>query len=168
MPFDEPMTNYAQLSRELTALVAQENNSICLLANSCALLFHHLAQINWLGFYLRQDSTLLLGPFQGKIACQRIKLPQGVCGHAVTTGQVVRVDEVEQFVGHIACDSASRSEIVLPLWLNGQVVAVLDIDSPVIGRFSPQDEKSLTALTQIINNQLELTDYLAVISQMSC
>ncbi len=116
------------------------------MANLSALLWSYLPDLNWAGFYLRKGDTLYLGPFQGKIACQTIRLGRGVCGTAALTQSVQRVEDVHAFPGHIACDAASRSEIVLPLMHSGQVVGVLDLDSPLPARFTEADAEGLQAL----------------------
>lgn len=132
---------------ELDALLENESDPIALMANAAALLFHALDDINWLGFYRLKDGELVLGPFQGKVACTRIALNRGVCGAAFSNNTVLRVDNVHEFPGHIACDADSRSEIVLPLaGKNGQPVGVLDVDSASYGRFTMEDEKTLTLL----------------------
>ena len=109
-----------------------------------------LGDINWAGFYLMERDTLYLGPFQGKPACIRIPLGQGVCGNAAQKDQILRVYDVHEFEGHIACDSASRSEIVLPVHSDGSVIAVLDIDSPLTGRFSQEDEDGLREIVKVL------------------
>ena len=120
-----------------------ESNLVANLANLSALLFEKLEQVNWCGFYLCEEQELVLGPFQGKPACIRIPLGRGVCGCAAERNQVLRVNNVHSFDGHIACDVASESEIVLPISVNNTVVAVLDIDSPQLDRFSEEDQKGL-------------------------
>ncbi|CRL64805.1 Free methionine-R-sulfoxide reductase [Proteus vulgaris] len=120
---------YQELTDNLSALLSGENDLIASLANTSALLFEKLDTINWVGFYLNDGDSLVLGPFQGKIACVRIGFGKGVCGTAYSENRILRVDDVHQFSGHIACDSASQSEIVLPLEVNGQIIGVLDIDS---------------------------------------
>lgn len=141
---------YQDLTRRLTSLISDEKDVIATLSNVSAVLFDELEQINWAGFYLLQGDTLVLGPFQGKVACVRIPVGRGVCGTAVAQGQVIRVDDVHDFAGHIACDSASNSEIVLPLVVNGQIIGVLDIDSPVFNRFDNNDEIGLKALNNAL------------------
>ena len=121
------------------------------LANASALLNQGLKEINWVGFYLMEGETLILGPFQGKPACTEIQVGKGVCGTAVERDAVVRVEDVHQFPGHIACDSASNSEIVLPIYKHDEIVAVLDIDSPSFNRFSEEDEKILNEITDYIS-----------------
>ncbi|MGM9538225.1 MAG: GAF domain-containing protein [Candidatus Onthomonas sp.] len=134
---------YQMLTEQLKALLTDERNLITGLANAAALLYEALEGVNWAGFYLRQGGQLVLGPFQGKMACTRIPLGKGVCGTAAALDKIQRVPDVHAFPGHIACDSASRSEIVLPLHWKGAVAAVLDIDSPRTDRFGPEDEAGL-------------------------
>ncbi|MBO1519484.1 GAF domain-containing protein [Oceanisphaera pacifica] len=135
---------YQSLTAQAQALCEGETNRIAKLANLSALLNLALADINWVGFYLCEPNSLVLGPFQGKPACVRIPLGQGVCGTAASTGQVQRVANVHEFSGHIACDGASNAEIVLPLSDGDTVWGVLDIDSPQFGRFDEEDEAGLT------------------------
>ena len=134
---------YEQLVGELSGLIAGERDFIANLANSAALLYHCLPDLNWAGFYLLKDDELVVGPFQGKPACVRIALGKGVCGTAAErrTTQVVR--DVHEFPGHIACDAASNSEIVVPLIRNGELLGVLDLDSPKLARFDEQDRAGL-------------------------
>ncbi|MBL1377262.1 GAF domain-containing protein [Zobellella iuensis] len=134
---------YQSLTAQALALCEGEPNRIAKLANLSALLNLALNDINWVGFYLREQDTLVLGPFQGKPACVRIPVGKGVCGTAVATAEVQRVANVHEFAGHIACDGASNAEIVLPLGQGDNVWAVLDIDSPVFGRFDEEDEAGL-------------------------
>ncbi|WP_298723014.1 GAF domain-containing protein [uncultured Oceanisphaera sp.] len=134
---------YQSLTAQAQALCDGEPNRIAKLANLSALLNLALEDINWVGFYLREQDTLVLGPFQGNPACVRIPVGKGVCGTAVATGQVQRIANVHEFSGHIACDSASNAEIVLPLSRDGEVWGVLDIDSPTYGRFDEEDEAGL-------------------------
>lgn len=134
---------YQSLTAQALALCDGEPNRIAKLANLSALLNMALEDINWVGFYLRDEDTLVLGPFQGNPACTRIPVGKGVCGTAVSTGQVQRVANVHEFSGHIACDSASNAEIVLPLSQGDEVWGVLDIDSPSYGRFDEEDEAGL-------------------------
>jgi GAF domain-containing protein len=144
---------------QVKALCEGEPNLIANLANVSAVLFEQLKEVNWAGFYLMSDalrageSELVLGPFQGKAACVRIPVGRGVCGTAVATRRAQLVEDVHQFEGHIACDGASNSEVVIPIFQNEQVVAVLDIDSPKLARFDQQDVDGLT----------ELVDYLQTI-----
>ncbi len=150
---------YADLNRDFQALMAGENSFLAVISNTSALLFERLADVNWAGFYLLEGDTLVLGPFQGKLACVRIPVGRGVCGTAVAKNEVQRVEDVHAFDGHIACDSASNSEIVLPLVVNGQVIGVLDIDSPLYSRFSEEDEQGLLELVGHLENVLSGTDY---------
>ena len=137
---------YAQLEQELRSLIAGEPDLIANLANVSALLFHSLPDLNWAGFYLLRNGELVVGPFQGKPACVRIALGKGVCGTAAAQRSTVIVANVHEFPGHIACDSASNSEIVIPLIRDGQLLGVLDIDSPQFGRFDAQDQAGLERL----------------------
>lgn len=140
---------------QLYALVKDESNVIANLSNVTAFINDTFEDINWVGFYFKDnDSELVLGPFQGKIACVRIPIGKGVCGTAALRNEVIRVENVHQFVGHIACDSASRSEIVLPLVINEEVVGVLDIDSPIYNRFSLKDEELLKDIVEIIEESV--------------
>ncbi len=132
--------NDALLLRQLESILLVETDPVANMANLAAVLFNGLENLNWAGFYVLRGETLVLGPFQGKPACVRIALGKGVCGTAAQTGQTQRVDNVHQFKGHIACDSASNSEIVIPIFKDGRVWGVLDIDSPVLARFSEKDQ----------------------------
>ena len=140
------MTDYQTILRQLEALAASSRDPVALMANTAALLYHGMADVNWAGFYLVKDGVLLLGPFQGKVACVTIQKDKGVCGTAWAEDRLQLVPDVHAFPGHIACDSASRSEIVVPLHRDGEVCAVLDIDSPLPGRFTADDAVGLTAL----------------------
>lgn len=145
---------YPLLAQQLRALTDGVPHPIANLSNASALLNEALTDINWVGFYLREGDTLVLGPFQGKPACIEIPLGRGVCGTAAASGETVRVEDVHAFPGHIACDSASNSEIVLPLFKNGAVAAVLDIDSPLTGRFTAEDQLGLEILVPILETLL--------------
>ena len=139
---------YTELNRDMRALLSGETSFLAAMGNCSALLFERLDGVNWAGFYLlTEENTLVLGPFQGKIACVRIPVGRGVCGTAVAENTVQRVDDVHAFPGHIACDAASNAEIVLPLMVNGSVIGVLDIDSVEYNRFDSEDEAGLKALT---------------------
>ena len=144
------MTNYADLNAALAALVAGVSHFTANLANASSLLYHTLPELNWAGFYLLEGDTLVLGPFQGKPACIEIPLGKGVCGTAAAENRTVRVEDVHRFPGHIACDSASNSEIVIPIHRAGAVVGVLDIDSPLLSRFTLQDQEGLEAFVKIL------------------
>lgn len=142
--------HYRSMQQQLTALVSGEPDLIANLANISAFLYDQLDDLNWLGFYIVRDNELVLGPFQGKVACVRIPFTKGVCGAAASSQEIQRVADVHAFAGHIACDSASNSEIVLPIVVDGKTVAVLDIDSPMIGRFSATDEQGLAELLPLL------------------
>lgn len=143
------------LLEQLKSLIENERNVIANLANASALLHLSLEEINWAGFYLAEGEELILGPFQGKPACIRIPFGKGVCGTAVQTDTVQRIDNVHLFAGHIACDGASNAEIVIPLHKNGKVVGVLDIDSPVFHRFSETDQQILEQFCRILEKGCE-------------
>lgn len=135
--------NYALLAKQLDALLEGETNVIANLSNASALLNQFLDETNWVGFYLMEEGELVLGPFQGLPACVRIAVGRGVCGTAVAKKETLRIEDVHAFPGHIACDAASNSEIVLPLIKNNEVIGVLDIDSPLKNRFSQEDQDGL-------------------------
>ena len=145
---------YPLLVQQLQAITDNVPHKIANLANTSALLWEALGNLNWVGFYLREGDTLVLGPFQGKVACIEIPMGRGVCGTAAARGETVRVEDVHAFPGHIACDSASNSEIVIPLFRNGEVVGVLDIDSPILARFTPDDQIGLEAVARVIESFL--------------
>lgn len=145
---------YSELEQVFRSLISGEPNFIATLANTSALLFERLAQINWAGFYLLDKNELVLGPFQGKIACVRIPVGKGVCGTAIAENKIQRIADVHQFDGHIACDSASNSEIVLPLIVSGKLIGVLDIDSTEFNRFDLDDEQGLTIIIDILSEHL--------------
>ncbi|MGL5360658.1 MAG: GAF domain-containing protein [Shewanella sp.] len=146
--------DYASLNRQVQALLDGEDDLIAAMANFSALLNEHLTELNWVGFYVLRNDELVLGPFQGKVACTRIPLGKGVCGTAALANQTQRVADVHQFAGHIACDSASNSEIVIPVRAQGKVVAVLDIDSPKFSRFDAADQNGLELLIKSFENCL--------------
>lgn len=145
---------YDTLARQTEALFSGEDNLIAAMANFSALINDNLDDINWAGFYLVEGEQLILGPFQGKVACTRIPMGRGVCGTAAQSNTTQRVADVHQFAGHIACDSASNSEIVIPLRRDGQVIAVLDIDSPSISRFDQADENGLELVVKSLEKAL--------------
>jgi L-methionine (R)-S-oxide reductase len=150
---------YSDLNRDLRALIAGETSFLVAMGNCSALLFERLEGVNWAGFYLlTEEKTLVLGPFQGKIACVRIPVGRGVCGTAVAESAVQRVDDVHAFPGHIACDAASNAEIVLPLVVNGETIGVLDIDSVEYNRFDQEDENGLITLVDGLCEVLAGTD----------
>jgi GAF domain-containing protein len=141
---------YAELQRALTALLTGERDLIANLANTAALLWQELPDINWAGFYLLKGNELVLGPFQGKPACVRIAMGKGVCGTSAQRRQSIVVPNVHEFAGHIACDTASNSEIVVPLIKNNSVLGVLDIDSPLLNRFDVADREGLENVAAIL------------------
>jgi L-methionine (R)-S-oxide reductase len=141
---------YAELASELAALIAGEADLIANSANMAALVYHTLSDLNWAGFYFARGQELVLGPFQGKPACVRIRWGEGVCGTAAARGAAVVVPDVDAFSGHIACDAASRSELVVPLVVNGRVVGVFDLDSPRLGRFDDADRVGCENLVAVL------------------
>jgi GAF domain-containing protein len=143
-------TMYRDLASALEGLVAGEPDGVANMANAAALIFETLPDLNWAGFYRNLGGELVLGPFQGRPACIRIKFGEGVCGAAAATLEVQRVEDVNAFPGHIACDSASSSEIVVPIVRDGELLAVLDLDSPNKGRFSSEDEAGCVKLAKIL------------------
>ncbi|HET7280800.1 MAG TPA: GAF domain-containing protein [Sphingomicrobium sp.] len=145
---------YRDLASALEALIAGEPDAIANLANASALIFETLPDVNWVGFYRNVNQELVLGPFQGRPACIRMTFDQGVCGAAAKTREVQRVQDVNAFPGHIACDSASRSEIVVPLIREGKLLGVLDIDSPKTARFTEEDEAGVVKLGEILSRVL--------------
>ena len=149
---------YLELSAKLTALMEGVPYQTANLANASALLWQELEDINWVGFYQLHQGKLVLGPFQGKPACIEIPVGKGVCGRAAAENKVQRVEDVHAFPGHIACDSASNSEIVLPLYCRGEIWGVLDIDSPSLGRFTWEDAQGLEEISAIISNMIAKTE----------
>ncbi len=147
---------YDLLLRQLEGVLSMSTDPVSNMANISAVLFGGLTQVNWVGFYVRRGEELLLGPFQGKPACVRIALGKGVCGTAAQTGQIQRVENVHNFPGHIACDSASQSEIVIPIFKEGRVWGVLDLDSPVLARFTPQDQVFLEKAARLFEQETAL------------
>lgn len=149
--------DYQRVTMQIEALIGGESNLIANLANISAVLAMELADINWVGFYLKEGDQLVLGPFQGKPACIRINWGKGVCGTAAAENQTQRIADVHQFEGHIACDAASNSEIVIPFSIKGEVFGVLDIDSPKLARFNEVDQQGLEFLMkkveQLLNTQ---------------
>lgn len=141
---------YSLLGKQLQALLSGEEDVLANMANTASLLFLSLPNVNWVGFYILRGDELVLGPFQGKPGCVRIPVGKGVCGQAVSQGDTLRVEDVCEFPGHIACDPQSRSEIVIPLYEEGQVVAVLDIDSPLAGRFDREDQAGLESIVSLL------------------
>ena len=147
-------TLYRDLASALESLVDGEPDPVANMANAAALIWESLPDINWVGFYRNVGGELVLGPFQGRPACIRMTFDQGVCGAAAKTRQVQRVEDVHAFPGHIACDSASNSEIVVPLIRDGELIGVLDIDSPKTARFTEEDEAGVVKLGEILSRVL--------------
>lgn len=145
---------YGALCASLDSLIAGETDPIANLANSAALLWEALPDINWAGFYLLRGGELVLGPFQGRPACVRIALGKGVCGAAANRRQTIVVEDVNAFPGHIACDAASRSEIVVPLLSEGRLLGVLDVDAPKVGRFDEEDRRGLEEVGRIVSRRI--------------
>ncbi len=146
--------NY-ELIQQMEGLLSDEKYLITALSNSSALLNENLKDINWVGYYLYRDDQLILGPFQGKVACEIIQLDKGVCGYCASTMQTVVVDDVHKFPGHIACDSASNSEIVIPIRKDNRLYGVLDIDSPLFSRFSDDDRQTLEKCVELLEKLLK-------------
>ena len=150
------MTDYKLLAAQIKSLAEDEPNYIPVMSNASALIYENMEDLNWAGFYIMNKGSLMLGPFQGKVACIRIDLGRGVCGTAAATNETQLVKDVHQFPGHIACDSASNSEIVVPIHCGGKVVAVLDIDSPSLNRFDESDKEGLELFVKTLE---ETTDF---------
>ncbi len=146
----EKRASYSELAGQLTALIEGEPDLVANTANIAALIYHGLPELNWAGFYFARQGELVLGPFQGKPACVRIAWGNGVCGTAAARGTAIVVADVDEFPGHIACDAASRSELVVPLVAQGRVVGVLDLDSPRRGRFDDADRIGCERLVAIL------------------
>ena len=147
-------TMYRDLASALEGLVAGETDAVANMANASALIFETLPDVNWVGFYRNVGGELVVGPFQGRPACIRMTFDEGVCGAAAKSRQVQRVGDVHAFAGHIACDSASNSEIVVPLIRGGELLGVLDIDSPKLARFTEEDEAGVVRLGEILSRAL--------------
>ena len=150
----EKNSQYDLLLQQAQALIADETDVIANMANLSALLYNSLPDLNWAGFYILRGDALVLGPFQGQVACVRIPVGKGVCGTAVATGEIQLVKDVHQFAGHIACDAASNSEIVLPVRFQQKIVAVLDIDSPKLARFDSDDQQHLASFVTLLEQRL--------------
>lgn len=155
---DSDEANYAYIINSVRAITAGENDIIANMANISAILFTALAHVNWAGFYLYKESQLVLGPFQGSPACIRIPMGKGVCGTAAQTQKVLMVDNVHDFSGHITCDVATNSEIVVPIVKNGRLIGVLDIDSPQLYRFTSVDKAYLCELVDILVDTFQVYD----------
>ena len=150
------MINFELMNKQLRALAEADASWLPVFANASALLWDCFPSINWAGFYIVNQGSLLLGPFQGKVACIRIPIGKGVCGTAVLEDATQRIDYVHLFPGHIACDSASNSELVIPIHHDGKVVALLDMDSPIYNRFSENDQKELESFVRTLE---EITEF---------
>ena len=151
------MADYGLMKKQAEMLLEDERDYVPALSNISALIYDALDRLNWAGFYLMDRGSLLLGPFQGKVACIRIQVGKGVCGTAVMEDRVLVVPDVHEFPGHIACDSASESEIVVPIHSGGRIVGVLDIDSPVKERFDETDAAGLAALVRVIEEKVDFS-----------
>lgn len=151
------MTDYSILFNQAEEMILTETQYVAALSNLSALIYQSMEDVNWAGFYLMDRGSLLVGPFQGKPACIRIEVGRGVCGTAVREQKVQRVADVHAFPGHIACDVSSRSEIVLPIFSGDGIVGVLDIDSPLPGRFTPEDEEGLSGITRLIGEKVDFS-----------
>ena len=152
------MTDYKLLEAQIRSLAEDEPNYIPVMSNASALLYENMEDLNWAGFYIMNKGSLMLGPFQGKVACIRIELGKGVCGTAAQSNETQLVKDVHQFPGHIACDSASNSEIVVPIHSDGKVVAVLDIDSPSLSRFDEADKEGLEQFVKALEETVYFTE----------
>lgn len=151
------ITDYQQLKEQIMGLSQTDPWFVPFLSNASAALYEELEDINWAGFYLMREGRLVLGPFQGKTACIHIEIGKGVCGSAVAQNRIIRVEDVHEFPGHIACDAASRSEIVLPLRdSDGKILGVLDIDSPLTGRFTEEDQQGLAPIADFIGRTMQI------------
>ena len=146
----------ASMVRVIQGQPQHESNALALIANSTAIMAAYLDDINWIGFYILRNNELVLGPFQGKPACSRIKVGEGVCGTSVKDEKTMLVKDVDEFQGHIACDSASRSEVVVPIVHNGQVIAVLDCDSPSLDRFSRAEAHAFEEIAKVLAEYIAL------------
>lgn len=147
--------DYDMLKKQCQSLLEAETHPLPALANIAALLYENMENLNWAGFYLMEGGSLMLGPFQGKAACIRIPVGRGVCGTAVAEDRAILVEDVHQFPGHIACDSESNAELVLPIHRSGQVIGVLDLDSPVQGRFTAEDRDGLLPVIGLLETMVE-------------
>lgn len=152
------MTDYKLLAAQIKSLAEDEPNYIPVFSNASALLYENMEDLNWAGFYVMNKGSLMLGPFQGKVACIRIELGKGVCGTAAQSDETQLVKDVHQFPGHIACDSASNSEIVVPIHSEGKVVAVLDIDSPSLNRFDEADKAGLEQFVKALEESADFSE----------
>jgi GAF domain-containing protein len=145
---------YSDLSKQVLSIIKDEKDLIANMANISALLFEKLSNINWVGFYRLIDNQLVIGPFQGKTACNRIAIGKGACGTCIEIKETIIVDDVHDFKGHIICDSDSKSEIVLPLFNKTEIIGILDIDSPIYNRFDNEDKIGLEAISSLLTNDI--------------
>ena len=152
---DTKMTEYTELSENLKAISENVKYNISILSNASSLIWEYMDLLNWCGFYLFEDGKLILGPFQGKVACTEIQLGKGVCGTTAVKDETILVEDVHSFDGHIACDSASNSEIVVPIHKDGALYGVLDIDSPVLARFTAEDKSGLELTVKALEEVLK-------------
>ncbi|KAA3617526.1 MAG: GAF domain-containing protein [Calditrichaeota bacterium] len=148
--------DYKLLEKQLKSLFENETDMIANMANMSAFVFQEMKDINWAGFYIARENQLVLGPFQGKVACVRIPWGKGVCGSAAEKQETILVENVHEFPGHIACDSASNSELVIPVIINNKTFAIFDIDSPSLGRFTEEDKKGVETLVKVFENRTKL------------
>jgi len=151
------MPDYALMAKQIGSVAEIDRDFVPVLSNASAILGEGMDRINWVGFYLMDRGSLLVGPFQGRVACVRIEVGRGVCGTAVQQGRTMLVEDVHAFPGHIACDSASRSEVVVPIRSNGEIVGVLDIDSPETGRFQESDARGLEAVVKVLESATDFS-----------
>ncbi len=149
--------DHEMIKKTVEGFAGTEPWYVPLMSNVSALLYEEMEDINWLGFYIMKNGELVVGPFQGKVACIRIPVGKGVCGTAVQKDETLRVEDVHQFPGHIACDSASRSELVIPIHKKGEIIGVLDIDSPSPARFSKEDAEGLEAVVKVLEEYITMT-----------
>ena len=161
--FASKADRYASITRRLESLLGGERDFLANTSNTAALVFELTGDLNWAGFYFRQGDELVLGPFQGRVACVRINVGQGVCGTAVEDATSLVVDNVHQFEGHIACDAASNAELVVPLIDAGQVIGVFDLDSQTIGRFDEDDRAGIEELVRVYMRSTDLSPLRALI-----
>ena len=152
------MVNYKLLVEQAASVIENVPYTVTNLANISALIYEELSDLNWAGFYLMRDGKLILGPFQGKLACTQIPIGKGVCGTAVAEDKTMLVKDVHEFPGHIACDSASNSEIVIPVRRDGKIIGVLDIDSTVVARFTEEDKEGLEKLVAVLEAHIHSDD----------
>ena len=155
--FPTKSARYASIARRLESLLEGERDFLANSANTAALVFELTGDLNWAGFYFRQGDELVLGPFQGRVACVRIAFGRGVCGAAAARAESVLVENVHQVEDHIACDAASNAELVVPIIENGRVLGVLDLDSPTVGRFDEEDRQGIEDLVEIFQRCTDLT-----------